>query len=40
MEFDSFFPGYGRQDGKAVITKTNFNCLKTMKVMMISGRKW
>lgn len=32
--------GYGRQDGKAVITKINFNCLKTMKVMMTSGRKW
>ena len=40
MEFDPFFPGYGRQDGKAVITKTNFNCLKRMKVMMTSGRKW
>ena len=40
MEFDSFFSGYGRQDGKAVITKINFNYLKTMKVMMTSGRKW
>ena len=40
VEIDSFFSGYGRQDGKAVITKINFNCLKTMKVMMTSGRKW
>ena len=39
-ELVCFYSGYGRQDGKAAITKINFSCLRMMRVTVTSEKKW